>query len=138
LPAPPAISTLAPKLAPLSCLTSTRVTAITPLLRPSHSAHKPVPYLASGATAQQRIAASPRHGEWVAIKVGASDSVMAWVVYPERAPEGAGGDRDSRNTGLNIWTRSVADQLAAEGFIGIAPGPHHDGEDRIAHRRDTR
>jgi carboxymethylenebutenolidase len=25
------------------------------------------------------------------------------------------------NTGLNTWTRSVADQLAAEGFIGIAP-----------------
>src|SRR5688572_33104583 len=40
---------------------------------------------ASGATAAQRIAASPRHGEWVAIKVGTTDSVMAWVVYPERA-----------------------------------------------------
>jgi len=25
------------------------------------------------------------------------------------------------NTGINIWTRSVADQLAADGFIGIAP-----------------
>src|SRR5262245_38532846 len=39
---------------------------------------------ASGATAADRLAKSPRHGEWVAIKVGATDSVMAWVVYPER------------------------------------------------------
>jgi carboxymethylenebutenolidase len=76
---------------------------------------------ASGATAQQRIAASPRHGEWVAIKVGATDSVMAWVVYPERAQKAPVVIAIHENTGLNIWTRSVADQLAAEGFIGIAP-----------------
>jgi carboxymethylenebutenolidase len=76
---------------------------------------------ASGATAQQRIAASPRHGEWVAIKVGANDSVMAWVVYPERAQKAPVVIAIHENTGLNIWTRSVADQLAADGFIGIAP-----------------
>jgi carboxymethylenebutenolidase len=76
---------------------------------------------ASGQTAQQRIAASPRHGEWVAIKVGASDSVMAWVVYPERAQKAPVVIAIHENTGLNVWTRSVADQLAAEGFIGIAP-----------------
>jgi carboxymethylenebutenolidase len=69
----------------------------------------------------QRIAASPRHGEWVAIKVGASDSVMAWVVYPERAQKAPVVIAIHENTGLNTWTRSVADQLAAEGFIGIAP-----------------
>ena len=76
---------------------------------------------ASGQTAAQRIAASPRHGEWVAIKVGSSDSVMAWVVYPERSQKAPVVIAIHENTGLNIWTRSVADQLAAEGFIGIAP-----------------
>jgi carboxymethylenebutenolidase len=76
---------------------------------------------ASGQTAQQRITASPRHGEWVAIKVGTSDSVMAWVVYPERAQKAPVVIAIHENTGLNVWTRSVADQLAAEGFIGIAP-----------------
>jgi carboxymethylenebutenolidase len=76
---------------------------------------------ASGATAQQRIASSPRHGEWVAIKVGATDSVMAWVVYPERSQKAPVVIAIHENTGLNVWTRSVADQLAAEGFIGIAP-----------------
>ena len=76
---------------------------------------------ASGATAAQRIAASPRHGEWVAIRVGATDSVMAWVVYPERSQKAPVVIAIHENTGLNVWTRSVADQLAAEGFIGIAP-----------------
>lgn len=76
---------------------------------------------ASGVTAPQRLAASPRHGEWVAIKVGASDSVMAWVVYPERSQKAPVVIAIHENTGLNTWTRSVADQLAAEGFIGIAP-----------------
>lgn len=76
---------------------------------------------ASGATAAQRIAASPRHGEWVAIKVGATDSVMAWVVYPERATKAPVVIAIHENTGLTTWARGVADQLAAEGFIGIAP-----------------
>lgn len=76
---------------------------------------------AGATTAAQRIAASPRHGEWVAIKVGASDSVMAWVVYPERSQKAPVVIAIHENTGLNTWTRSVADQLAAEGFIGIAP-----------------
>jgi carboxymethylenebutenolidase len=76
---------------------------------------------AGATTAAQRIAGSPRHGEWVAIKVGASDSVMAWVVYPERAQKAPVVIAIHENTGLNTWTRGVADQLAAEGFIGIAP-----------------
>jgi carboxymethylenebutenolidase len=75
---------------------------------------------ASGQTAQQRIASSPRHGEWATIKVG-NDSVKAWVVFPERAEKAPVVIAIHENTGLNVWTRSVADQLAAEGFIGIAP-----------------
>jgi carboxymethylenebutenolidase len=76
---------------------------------------------ASGATAAERIAKSPRHAEWVAIKVNATDSVMAWVVYPERKDKAPVVIAIHENTGINTWTRSVADQLAADGFIGIAP-----------------
>jgi carboxymethylenebutenolidase len=76
---------------------------------------------ASGQTAAQRIASSPRHGEWVAIRVGATDSVMAWVVYPERSTKAPVVIAIHENTGLTTWARGVADQLAAEGFIGIAP-----------------
>jgi carboxymethylenebutenolidase len=76
---------------------------------------------ASANTAAERIAKSPRHAEWVAIKVNATDSVMAWVVYPERKDKAPVVISIHENTGINTWTRSVADQLAAEGFIGIAP-----------------
>jgi carboxymethylenebutenolidase len=76
---------------------------------------------ASGATAADRLAKSPRHGEWVAIKVGATDSVLAWVVYPERRDKAPVVIAIHENTGINTWTRAVADQLAADGFIGIAP-----------------
>ena len=76
---------------------------------------------ASGQNAVARLNASPRHGEWVAIKVNATDSVMAWVVYPERRDKAPVVIAIHENTGINSWTRGVADQLAADGFIGIAP-----------------
>ena len=75
---------------------------------------------ASGTTAADRIAKSPRHGEWVAVKVGA-DSVMSWVVYPERSTKAPVVLVLHENTGLTTWARAVADQMAAEGFIAIAP-----------------
>lgn len=76
---------------------------------------------ASGPSAVARLNSSPRHGEWVAIKVSATDSVMAWVVYPERKDKAPVVIAIHENTGINSWTRAVADQLAADGFIGIAP-----------------
>ena len=38
---------------------------------------------ASGAQANERLAASPRRAEWAVIRSG-QDSVRAWVVYPAR------------------------------------------------------
>ena len=46
---------------------------------------------------------------------------MAWVVYPERKDKASVVIALHENTGINTWTRTVADQLAADGFIGIAP-----------------
>ena len=76
---------------------------------------------ASAQTAAERLEKSPRHGEWVAIRVNATDSVMAWVVYPERRDKAPVVLVIHENTGINMWTRAVADQAAADGFIGIAP-----------------
>lgn len=75
----------------------------------------------SAATAQQAITASPRHGEWVMIKTGANDSVRAWVVYPERKTKAPVVVVIHEIYGVSNWIRSVADQLAADGFIAIAP-----------------
>ena len=88
---------------------------------PAHPVAADTTIPASGATAADRLSKSPRHGEWVAIKVGATDSVMAWVVYPERRERAPVVIAIHENTGINTWTRAVADQLAADGFIGIAP-----------------
>jgi carboxymethylenebutenolidase len=81
-------------------------------------------YPASATHTAARLAASPRHSEWVKVPVGAgsTDSVMAWIVYPETS---------NAHTpvvvviheifGLSGWVRGVADQVAAQGFIAIAP-----------------
>jgi carboxymethylenebutenolidase len=78
----------------------------------------------SNLQAPARLAASPRHGEWakIAWEPGSKDSLMAYIVYPSTT---------SAKTpvvvvvheifGLSTWVRGVADQVAAEGFIAIAP-----------------
>ena len=75
---------------------------------------------ASNITAADRLAQSPRHGEWATVKVGAADSVTAWVVFPERKDKAPVVLVIHDNRGLSKWSRAVADQLAADGFIGIA------------------
>lgn len=77
-----------------------------------------IPPGADGATA--RLAASPRHGEWASITSG-GDSVRAWLVYPERSTRAPVVVVIHEIYGLTDWIRSVADQLAAEGFIAVAP-----------------
>ncbi|HEX6307523.1 MAG TPA: dienelactone hydrolase family protein [Longimicrobiales bacterium] len=74
----------------------------------------------SGEQANERLAASPREGEWVTIGVG-EDSVRAWVVYPERRENAPVVVAVHDNRGMSNWIRAVADQLAADGFIAIAP-----------------
>ncbi len=76
---------------------------------------------ADAAGARARLAASPRHGEWVMIPGGNGDSVRAWVVYPERKDKAPVIVVVHEIYGLSPWVRAVADQFAAEGFIAIAP-----------------
>jgi carboxymethylenebutenolidase len=78
---------------------------------------------ASNATAEARLKASPRHGEWVKIawEPGSADSLMAWVVYPASRAKAPVVVVVHEIFGLSTWVRSVADQAAADGFIAIAP-----------------
>jgi carboxymethylenebutenolidase len=76
---------------------------------------------ADARTARERLEQSPRHGEWAMIPVGDGDSLRAWVVYPERSTRAPVVLVVHEIFGLTHWIRSVADQLAAEGFIAIAP-----------------
>jgi carboxymethylenebutenolidase len=87
-----------------------------------NSAAPQEPSLPPSATAAvERLAASPRHGEWVMVKTGANDSVRAWLVYPERKTRAPVVVVVHEIFGLSNWVRGVADQLAADGFIAIAP-----------------
>lgn len=76
---------------------------------------------AGAAEADARLAASPRHGEWAMVSAGGADSVRAWVVYPERRDRAPVVIVVHEIFGLTNWVRGVADQLAADGFIAIAP-----------------
>ena len=75
---------------------------------------------AGAAEAEARLAASPRHAEWVTVANG-TDSTRAWVVYPESRERAPVVVVVHEIFGLSPWIRAVADQLAAEGFIAVAP-----------------
>lgn len=79
---------------------------------------------ASNNAAANRIAASPRRGEWIKLpfQAGSKDTIMAWIVYPSAARAKSPVVVIVHDiTGLSTWARSVADQAAAEGFIAVSP-----------------
>jgi carboxymethylenebutenolidase len=76
---------------------------------------------AGAAEVRARLDASPRHGEWAMVSAGSGDSVRAWIVYPERRDRAPVVLVVHEIFGVSAWIRGVADQLAADGFIAIAP-----------------
>jgi carboxymethylenebutenolidase len=74
------------------------------------------------AGAKAALEASPRHGEWVDIDIpGSPVKLKSWVVYPEVKDKAPVVIVIHEIFGETDWLRSVTDQLAAEGFIAIAP-----------------
>jgi carboxymethylenebutenolidase len=114
------IRILLPALAVAAC-SSARDTDEAAVPQPAATVAVQEPTLPAGAEeAVQRLASSPRHGEWVMIDAG-SDSIRAWVVYPERSTPAPVVLVVHEIYGLTNWVRAVADQLAADGFVAIAP-----------------
>lgn len=78
----------------------------------------------NGLTAQdyakKQIENSPRHHEWVDVPAG-ERKVNCFVAYPEVAKKATVVIVIHENKGLTEWVMSFADQLAAEGYIAIAP-----------------
>jgi carboxymethylenebutenolidase len=70
--------------------------------------------------AKQTLEKSPRHQEWVQIKHD-NRVVQAFVVYPESKQKAPVVIVIHEIFGLSDWARSVADKLAAAGYIAIAP-----------------
>ncbi len=86
---------------------------------------------------------SSRHGEYVDIPYEGHAPLRTWVVYPERKDKAGVVLVIHEIFGLSDWVRGVADQLAAEGFIAVAPdlisglAPGGGGTDSLASRDDV-
>ncbi len=74
----------------------------------------------SEETAKDRLNASPRHGEWITVDA-AGTPIRTWLVHPERRDKAPAVVVIHEIFGLTDWVRGVADQLAAEGFVAVAP-----------------
>jgi carboxymethylenebutenolidase len=70
--------------------------------------------------AQQRLEKSPRHREWVTVKHDGR-SVETFVVYPEAKSKTPVVLVIHEIFGLTDWVEDLADQLAAAGYIAVAP-----------------
>ena len=70
--------------------------------------------------AKTRLEASPRHHEYVPLKHG-SRTVQAFVVYPEVKGKAPVVILIHEIFGLTDWAKEMADELAAQGFIVVAP-----------------
>ncbi|HKQ62921.1 MAG TPA: dienelactone hydrolase family protein [Candidatus Polarisedimenticolaceae bacterium] len=103
---------------------------------------RPIPPGAEAAKAA--LDKSPRHGEWVDVALaGGAKPLRTWVVYPERKDKAPVVIVIHEIFGLSDWIRAVADQLAADGFIAVAPdllsglGPGGGGTDSVASRDEV-
>jgi carboxymethylenebutenolidase len=104
------------------------------------AATKPADGLPPAAdAAKAALDSSPRHGEFVDVKAPGGP-VVTWVSYPERKDKAPVVIVIHEIFGQSDWIRSVADRLAAEGFIAVAPdmlsgkGPGGGGTDSVGGR----
>jgi carboxymethylenebutenolidase len=87
--------------------------------------------------AKAMLEKSPRHREYVPIKHG-DRTVTAFVVYPEVSHKAPVIVMIHEIFGLSDWAKEMADELAAQGYIVVAPdllsgaGPNGGGTDAFA------
>jgi carboxymethylenebutenolidase len=132
----PAVSTVAATSAPAPP-TAAPPAARTPLSRDER-------FPPSEEQAKAALDSSPRHGEYVDVRLPSGGApIRTWIVYPERKDRAGVVIIVHEIFGLSDWIRGVADQLAREGFIAVAPdlisglGPGGGGTDSVPSRDDV-
>ncbi len=116
-----------------------------PMPAPTSAAAEPRDEALPPSEAQARAALekSPRHGELVDVPMASGAPVKTWIVYPELKDKAGVVIVIHEIFGLSDWIRGVADQLAREGFIAVAPdllsghGPGGGGTDAAGGRDDV-
>jgi len=92
---------------------------------------------AGSSEARQRLNASPHRSELVSFKSQLGDTIQAHIAYPERSDNAPVVVAIHGRGGWTDWVSAVADQLASEGYIAIAPdmisgkGPGGGGSDAV-------
>ncbi len=92
--------------------------------------------------ARQQLEKSPRHHEWVTVKHD-SRSVQTFVVYPESKGKTPVVLIIHEIFGNSDWVQDLADQVAAAGYIAVAPdllsgmGPNGGGTTSFAQGEAT-
>jgi carboxymethylenebutenolidase len=137
-PAPAAPPAAAPAAAP-AVAAPAAAPAAPAAVRPKDPALPP-----SEAQAKDALNKSSRHGEYVDVKLPSGGTpIRTWVVYPERKEKAGVVILIHEIYGLSDWLRGVADQLAHDGFIAVAPdlisgmGPNGGGTESAASRDDV-
>ncbi|MGH7731572.1 MAG: dienelactone hydrolase family protein, partial [Candidatus Eiseniibacteriota bacterium] len=133
-----------PALVALALLTSSPSPAPSAPAAPADSTARDPNLPAGEETARAALETSPRHGEMVDIAMGQGRApIRTWIVYPERKDKAGVVIIIHEIFGLSDWIRGVADQLAREGFIAVAPdlisgmGPGGGGTDSVTSRDDV-
>jgi carboxymethylenebutenolidase len=117
--------------------------AETPAAKAAPAAPRDANLPPSEEQAKAALEKSPRHGEYVDIKMPSGAPIRTWIVYPERKDKAGVVILIHEIYGLSDWMRGVADQLARDGFIAVAPdlisglGPNGGGTDSVASRDDV-
>ena len=98
----------------------------------------------SDAQAKAALDSTPRHSEYVNVDFPAGKTKLrTFVVFPERKEKAPVVIVIHEVYGLSDWLRGVADQLAKDGFIAVAPdlisglGPGGGGTESLPSRDDV-
>lgn len=91
--------------------------------------------------ARKVLATSPRKSGWVDVPLAAG-KLRTWISYPQRTDKAPVVLVIHPSPGYLEWTRAVADQLAQEGFLAVAPdflsgmGPNGGGQEAFEYPDD--
>lgn len=102
-----------------------------------HSMHDTAGSEAVNEDIASRLNDSPRHHEWVDVQNG-EKTISTFVAYPEKSGKTPVVLVIHENKGLSDWVRAMADEIAEQGYIAVAPDllsdfdPDHKDSDSFA------